>query len=625
MTRRRPLPYLTATSPTSPVYRILYPLLLALAGLAACSRAPRETLRAGFSGPAASTAAQPADSVRRLFDELYLQSVVESLAGRKGVQFELLQAALDLRPDAPEALADIAGLYAEMASAFDKSPQDTVAALMSRAVALAPDNDFYRRTLAGVLYGKGDLAGCIAQMEQIATRRHDDQLQLALTRLYNEKGDLDKALAALDEVDRRNGASEETAMMRFYLHIRRGDNARAYAALENLCAEYPSDLSYRVLLGDAYAQMGYHEMALATYEDVLAAEPDNSAAQISLLGYYRRTGQDSLYLSSVSGLVLNPKVAASVRSEAMTDYVRRALERHTDSLEVDRLFRGTLALPQEDDEMWTLYLGYLGEALEGVPADTITAVARRALADRPECRPARMHCIGRALAQGDYAELARLARAGVEAVPTEIIYRYFEAAALNSLDRGNEAEQAMAEGYALALSDRFPPADATPEEQENALRCASDLAGMYADALHERGAASQAYAVYEKALAWNPDNHVAANNYAYFLSTAGGDLDRALSLSRRTVEAEPDNAVYLDTYAWALYLAGRYEEARYYIGEALDHDTEHAAVYLDHAGDIAYRSGRTAEALAYWRRALKATSDRDGRRALNRKISRKRL
>lgn len=601
-------------------------ILLAAAIMAACSSAPRSAAPppgTESDTPAPRTALP--DSVQRLFDEIYLESVVEGLAGRTGVQFELLQAALSLDSDAPEALADIASLYGEATSAFDKSPQDTVAALFGRALAFAPDNTYYRRSLAAVLYARGDKDGCIAQLERISGRLRDEQLLLMLARLYNEKGDTQKALASLDEIDRRDGASEQTAMMRFYIHIRRGDNEHAYAAIENLCAAYPDELDYRVLLGDAYAQMGYHEMALATYEDVLAAEPDNGAAQISLLGYYRRTKQDTLYQAHVADLVLNPKVPSSVRTEALTDYVRQAVVTRPDSTEVKHLFRQALALPQDDDEMWRLYIAYLADVLYDVPMDTITAVAMQAVEARPECMPARMHCMGVMVGRKDYEELVRLARGGREVDSTDVFCYYFEVSGLMSLNREAEAEALMKKALTIASSERFPSAEHTAEEQERDLHMASDLAGMYADLLYERGKRAEAYAVYEKALGWQPDNPGVLNNFAYYLAISGDDLPRALRMGRQLVEAEPDNPVYLDTYAWALYLDGQYAQAHIYMEEALRRDTEDSYVYPDHAGDIAFRLGRKAEALKYWRRALKLCSDRDERRTINRKIIRKRL
>ena len=83
------------------------------------------------------------------------------------------------------------------------------------------------------------------------------------------------------------------------------------------------------------------------------------------------------------------------------------------------------------------------------------------------------------------------------------------------------------------------------------------------------------------------------NNYAYYLSEDGGDLDRAASMSLKTIKAEPNNSTYLDTYAWILYLQGRYEEARIYIDMAvknLNPDEDNTTI-TDHQKSIYLKLG----------------------------------
>ena len=59
------------------------------------------------------------------------------------------------------------------------------------------------------------------------------------------------------------------------------------------------------------------------------------------------------------------------------------------------------------------------------------------------------------------------------------------------------------------------------------------------------------------------------NNYAYYLSEQGLELEKAEAMSRKTIEADPDNANSLDTYAWILHLLGRDREALPYMEKAI--------------------------------------------------------
>lgn len=79
----------------------------------------------------------------------------------------------------------------------------------------------------------------------------------------------------------------------------------------------------------------------------------------------------------------------------------------------------------------------------------------------------------------------------------------------------------------------------------------------------------EAYAAYDSCLQYDPGNIGTLNNYAYFLSVDGVDLDRAEKMSAKVIAAEPKNATYLDTYAWILYRLGRYADAKIYIDQTL--------------------------------------------------------
>lgn len=92
---------------------------------------------------------------------------------------------------------------------------------------------------------------------------------------------------------------------------------------------------------------------------------------------------------------------------------------------------------------------------------------------------------------------------------------------------------------------------------------ASDVYALMGDVMHGVGLKEDAYAAYDHALAYNANNLLCLNNFAYFLSIDKRQLDKAERMSRRTVEAEGDNAVYLDTYAWILYLKSNMHRLTY--------------------------------------------------------------
>jgi tetratricopeptide (TPR) repeat protein len=108
---------------------------------------------------------------------------------------------------------------------------------------------------------------------------------------------------------------------------------------------------------------------------------------------------------------------------------------------------------------------------------------------------------------------------------------------------------------------------------------------------------------FEKSIELNPDNEAVLNNYSYYLSIRGDNLQRALELMRQVIVNEPNQSTYLDTYAWILFKLGRYEDALVEIEKAIKRGGEESAVILEHYGDILYATGRKQKAILQWERA----------------------
>lgn len=137
----------------------------------------------------------------------------------------------------------------------------------------------------------------------------------------------------------------------------------------------------------------------------------------------------------------------------------------------------------------------------------------------------------------------------------------------------------------------------------------SDFYAIMGDILHEKKREAEAFAAYDSCLQWKPDNVGCLNNYAYYLSEQGKDLQKAEQMSYRTIKAEPDNSTFLDTYAWILFMQERYEESKIYIDQAVEKDSTVSEVILEHAGDIHAKVGDMERALDYWQRAREKGAD----------------
>ena len=580
-----------------------------LAALAACTtqRAPQPTTAVPEEKPIPEL---PYEKQRR-FDALFLEAINQKLKNNYDAEYELLNAALKLNPDAPEALYEKALLKLSFAGVADTLHRAEGDSLLRRAVEIDRGNKYYKETLGDNLAREGKYKEAAGIFEELARTSPDVSTLSKLVSLQEQAEDYQGAIATLSKLESSEGKNEAYSLEKFKIYNEIGDKQRAYAAIEELCAEYPSDLRYRVLLGDLYQQNGYDEMALDIYRDVLAAEPDNSFAQISLLAYYKKTKQDSLYDSLVRSVVLNPNIESDARLEAMKGFVADNMNSHKDSTEVLNLFHQALSLPQDDRSMAEYCAIYMTAI--GMPTDSLAPVMRKILEIEPDYTRARLQLLGILVGHNDITGIIQLCHEGRMYDPKNVVFYYYESLALLQTGKTEEALTTMRLGTEQI-------------DQTTDTGIASDAYATLGDLLHENGDRKGAYEAYEQALEWKGDNLMCLNNYAYFLSQSGERLDYAESMSRRTIKAEPENATFLDTYAWILFKMKRYQQARTYIDKTLKHaeeDGDNASLYA-HAGDIYYRCGQRTSALRFWVKALSLSTDKAEKAELRRKIKRRR-
>ena len=377
-------------------------------------------------------------------------------------------------------------------------------------------------------------------------------------------------------------------MEKYRIYMQMEDKENAFREMENLSKEYPNDMRYRVMLGDCYLDNGRADEAFAIFETALAEDPENAQAQLSMVSYYERMGQDSLARIQQEAVLMNRKLASGVKVEMMRHIILQNEQAGKDSTGILQLFDRLLAQPQEDAGMASLCYGYM-QHRQMDDAQTVP-VLERILEMEPDNIVARYNLLMVAVREDDYAKAVRICEPAIQYNPEELAFYYYLGISYFRTERNPDALAVLKKGVGQV----------TPESDK---KLVSDFYTFIGDLHHSMGQQAECYVAYDSALVYNPDNIGVLNNYAYFLSLDRENLDKAEEMSFRTVKAEPKNDTYLDTYAWILFEKGRYTEARIYIDEAMKNGGEESATIVEHCGDIYYMLGDVDKALAYWKQA----------------------
>lgn len=420
--------------------------------------------------------------------------------------------------------------------------------------------------------------------ELVRMKGNDPENHRILAMLYNEQDQPFSAIIVLDSAERRLGIHPAISPLKRQLLVQTGQFDRALEQNEELIANDPYNIDNYIIAAELYAHAKKDSLALVNYDRALAIDSTSIDALGSLNEFYGQRGDHANYLRTMLPLFASREVDLERKI--------KIFNRLTNNIDYYQQFYGplnqlaiTVAVTHPDDlnamELYTTHLiatGDLDRALEiykshvndSVPEPKIfnTILDIESFKERPD-------------------SVEHYTRMAMERFP-------------------DRPEFILRRGTYLLYNDQYKPAerafrDALRRIDSDSLRGATLT--LIGDAQYQDKRPRAAFRTYKKALQLLPNDAGLLNNYAYFLSEEGRELERALEMAERAITISRNNSTYLDTYAWILYKLERYSEAKRYMRQAVTLDPTQSEVLMCHYGDILFALGENFMAQIYWEKA----------------------
>jgi len=531
-----------------------------------------------------STVGLAEETVGLIYDTFFFEAMVQRQKGNNDAAFDLLQHCISLNPQAAEA-------YYYLAQYYQMLKNDSLAQQhYLKAAELEPDNPTFLETVAQSYISQQDYDKAITVVNQLYEQdKGREELLEMLYELYLQTENYDKAIETLNLIEAAEGKSERLSYTKSELFTKMGDKEAAIAEMKALSGHYPNDLNYKGMYADMLLRNDEERLAVEIYNQILSEEPDNTRAQVSLRSYYRVQGEDEKADSITERILLNKNTTTEQRIYLLRQVVADNERTDGDSTKVLAMFHKLLAKPQQNADIATLCAAYMD--LKKMPRDSVKAMLQTVLRIAPDNASARLQLVSFAWDDKNRDEVITLCQEARQYNPEEMAFYYYQGMAYYQEEDHDKALEAFQNGI-----------DVINEESNPAI--VSDFYAILGDLLHQKGMAQEAFEAYDSCLVWKDDNIMCMNNYAYYLSELGQQLDKAEEMSYKTIKAEPKSATYLDTYAWILFMQNRYAEAKIYIDQALQNDSDSSAVITEHAGDIYIQNNDPERAVALWQQAL---------------------
>lgn len=527
------------------------------------------------------------------FDYFYQEAVKCCLTDDYSSAIDLFRHALDINPDAPEALYQMGLIHLGLR-------QDSIGGVMIRqATERDPENPYYLEALAAFLLNRQRNDEAIPVLEKMAslrTRRSDILAQLSS--LYKNSGETGKAIGVLNRIEQLEGINPRVSVEKFKLYLDKEERDSAFMQMQMLCDEMPHDMNLRVLVGSQYMNAGDTVQALAAYDEVRRTDPANTNLQLAMMDYYRESGQQERYDRMRDSLISCPTSPVQLQTLLLKSYMADEARDSTVTPKLMAAFDALLSVPQQGTDLLIMKAAYL--MMKQQPQDAICATMRDILEVDPGNQVALSELLKYYISQDDDKGVEDICRRGLNYHPEEISYAYYLGMALAEQKKLPEAAEAIQQGIRVRTEDVHP-------------QLLSNVFATLGDIYFQQGLELEAFAAYDSSLVYHPDNVLCLNNYAYYLSLKGENLDQAEEMSYRSLRLDPDNPTYLDTYAWILFMKEDYAGARSYMNKVLNpsrsdaellDDAGLSGVIIEHSADIHVLCGDMGMALRLWRLAL---------------------
>ena len=422
-----------------------------------------------------------------------------------------------------------------------------------------------------------------------------------LAALYEQNAQPYSAIATLDSAEVRVGRHPYLSRMKRHLLIQTKQTDKALEEAKILVEEQPHEAEHHVVLAELYGVAGNDSLARREYDAALKIDSSRLETLMSLSDYYNGRHDFRSMLWVTRKLFLSDEMPLEQKIHRFELFTSELEFYRANYFQLHDL-ASVLAIHYPTDkrvvELYANHLiasGQLEEALKHYkshlkdePAEVdyyLTVIDIESYLERPD-------------------SVKRYVNEALTIFPDKIELHLAEGNVRYRM--GNHIGAAMSYHKALKYADNDTLRSQIWGQIGDVYHAYGESSGILIGKLYQR----DCYRAYKKALKYNPDNVLVLNNWAYFLSVEGKQLERALQMAERVTELTERNPTYMDTHAWILFRMGRLEEARQLMRQAVALDGQKSPELLLHYGDILHALSEQFMAETYWKKALDKGADK---------------
>ncbi len=577
-------------------YLIVLGLLL---GIASCKGQQKVSEKSTFNEIPEVSQIDQLESTARL-----IEASKQVMLGNIANAILLYSQAAEVDPRNSAALYELAKLHAQQGFMEDAEKFGI------KAVELDPENKFFNMLLADIYFAQSkNEQGFNVQKRMVGKYPNDINLQVSFlsTLLYLEK--YEEAVKQIDYIEEISGFNNEMSLRKQQILIEMEKPGLALEEAKRLVSFYPDEPVYLELLGELYEETGQTDKAFEVYQRMLEIQPDNAMALLLLADYYRNQGDEEKSFEQLKDAFSSDRLGVDGKSRILSSYFYLSEEDTMYARQAYRLSEIMLETHPDAGRAHAIYGDFLMR-------DNKIEEARNSYLKATELDPSVLEFWQQLLSieaqREDYENIVKWSEKALEYFFEQPVLYFFNGLGNIQLKNYNKAISALKMGKDLTVDQ--------PEFTGQFLT-------LLGDSYYQLEQYDRSFQNYEEALVVNPDDAYTLNNYSYYLSLLGKNLDKAKKMSAKSLELQPENASFQDTFGWIIYRMGDFQEAEIWLRKALENSDPPGTVVLEHYGDVLYQLGQKDKAIDFWKKALDAQDllSEEGSEFLQQKVDQRTL
>lgn len=559
--------------------KIVFVVLVAVA-VTACSTGKKVTKQDVVVAALDSSENAISEQKQMEFEYLFGEALKQKMLGNAQNAVQILSSCLEIDPNSSAAMYELANIHAA------NNDFTSASLLLEKAISINSSNIWYKLLLAQIYQQTKKFTEAAAIYTELI-KSDPENLEYLYSKaiLLTNAQKFQEAIKTYELMEQKTGINEQISVSKQQLFLANKEPEKAFKEIEKLIQHNPSESKYYGLLADLYQSQGDQENALKNYNKILELDPESGFVHFSLANYYLQQN--------------NPEKAfEETKIGFASDDVDLQTKLQLYLLLISDKDKSKVSEDQENELIQLLLAKYPGEFL------VYTVYADNLLRNNKLAEGREQLLKALEIDSNDYMIWERVLFIDNDLQEWNNLYEHSQKAAEFF---PNQPQVYFLHAIACIQLEKFEEAVTVSDEGLDYVLDNKQLKGQFlmlkGEAIYKLGKIDEAFKLFDESVKLDPDNFIALNNYAYYLSIHGRDLDKAERMSGRVIEKFPENSTYLDTHAWVLFKKRQYSLAKFYMEAAIKNGGEENATLLEHYGDILFMLQKLDEAKQFWEKA----------------------